>query len=405
MERRVNLSILLSLLCICLFFSLGIAAFLQHEETSFQEALQRDLEKVQQDDGDLERLYREEHVSDLEKEQMQRLEIITEKGELQSVYLPKRDFLYTFKSILPITTLVMGLFVVLTPLASRMFTKKTLEPIIQSMEEIQGILGGRETEHNKETYPELETLIKEIEYEKAQITYSMNQLIESEQMRRDFTANVSHELKTPLTSINGYAEMIESGITSPEDTKKFAGIILHEGKRLLHLIDDTIRLSLLEKEEKFNLMEDTLDLYTLAEEVVKKHEISAMQKNVTMRITGESAFVKGNHRMLEDVITNLISNAIKYNKPGGSVDVIVQKEERKVLLIVKDTGIGISEEDQPRVFERFYMGNKARTNKQGTGLGLSIVKHVVKLHHGEIHLKSNIGDGTTMTIALQKARP
>lgn len=406
MERRVNASLLLALVCMTVVFTVAIALFKHQEEQDFLQGMQTDIAQIQKGNTEqLKRLYLDDAVSDAEKNTMQMMNVYTQSGEMVTVYYPTRDWLYTFKNILPIAILVMGLFVLLIPKISHWFTTKTLQPILQSMEEIQGILAGKTGGHVEEIYPELEPLMKEIEYEKAQINYSMNKLIESEQMRRDFTANVSHELKTPLTSINGYAEMIASGISSEEDTQRFAEIILHEGNRLLSLIDDTIRLSLLEKEEANHLFDDIIDMHQLAEDVVEKHAISAKNRDVHLIVEGESAFVKGNRRMLEDVITNLMSNAIKYNKPGGDVRISTRNQDKQVIFTVKDTGIGIAEEDQPRVFERFYMGNKARVKKEGTGLGLSIVKHVVKLHHGEIHLQSDVGKGTTITIALQKAKP
>jgi len=220
----------------------------------------------------------------------------------------------------------------------------------------------------------------------------------AEKMRKEFSANVSHELKTPLTSINGYAEIIESGLTSREDTIKFAGTIRKEGNRLLELIDSIIKLSKLDEdfeEKEFELV----DLYELANSTVEKFSIVAEEKNISLNVEGSHNQIQANKSMMEELLYNLIDNGIKYNKTGGSVNVKIEYTLSSTILTVTDTGIGISKADQERVFERFYMADKSR-GKQSTGLGLSIVKHIVEYHNGKITLKSKKDKGTEITIEL-----
>lgn len=331
--------------------------------------------------------------------------VVREKNGTTLVVKPPREgFFERFLHVLPITVVVVGFFVVIATWVSRRITKSTLDPVVSSLEEIRGIVSGRKQAGTAAPIPELASVVRDMEYEKAQIDYSMTKLIESEKMRRDFTANVSHELKTPLTSINGYAEMIESGLATEEDAKRFAGIIRAEGNRLLDLIDDTIRLSLLEHENPAELLTDTIDLHELASEIIDKLRISADKRRLDLTVEGEAAVMMGNRRMMEDAVTNLISNAIKYNREGGSVRVQTWIDTDRCYLSVSDTGIGISEEDRVRVFERFYMGSKARAGGNGTGLGLSIVKHVVKLHGGEVELASTLGEGTRIRLSFRRKR-
>lgn len=401
MEKRVNLFMQGVVLIVTLLLSILIAASMTAQQQAKDRELLEDLRTLgESSDVSHRRLLRGEPDNPALYNSITRME----NGEEVVYSLPKENFLYTYLSILPITIVVMGVFVLSVPVIAKRFTTRTLNPVIDTLEEIRGILSGRETPPAKKVYPELEQYIKDIEYEKAQINYSMNKLIESEKMRRDFTANVSHELKTPLTSINGYAEMITSGLATEEDARRFAGVILTEGNRLLGLIDDTIRLSLLENENPSELLTDEIELLSLSEEIVKKQKINAEKRGIKLEVTGESAMILGNRRMIEDAITNLVSNSVKYNVENGIVQVQTVTDSNRCYLIVKDTGIGISAEDQHRIFERFYMSNRARANKTGTGLGLSIVKHVVKLHNGEIELQSNLGEGTSIRIAFRKYR-
>ena len=217
----------------------------------------------------------------------------------------------------------------------------------------------------------------------------------AEQMRREFSANVSHELKTPLQGIIGSAELLESGMVKPEDTPRFVGHIRKEASRLVNLIEDIIRLSQLD--EGVQLPAEQVDMLALAEDVKEILAPSAAEKNVKIDVTGNGFTIKGVRRMLQEIIYNLCDNAIKYNVPGGSVTIHAENNR----LVVSDTGIGIPAEHKDRIFERFYRVDKSHSKASGgTGLGLSIVKHAVAYHNAEISLESAPGKGTTITVAF-----
>lgn len=221
----------------------------------------------------------------------------------------------------------------------------------------------------------------------------------AEQNRREFTANVSHELKTPLQSIMGCAELLESGMVKPEDTLHFLHNIRAESSRLLSLINDIIRLSQLD--ENSSEMRETVDLYTVASEAVESLREAAARRNVRIALEGNSAVMSGVRRYLYEIVYNLCDNAIRYNVDGGSVTVTVAAEGGKNILRVSDTGIGIPLEHQSRIFERFYRVDKSHSRSTGgTGLGLSIVKHAVAYHNGQIRLDSECGQGTTVTVTF-----
>ena len=221
------------------------------------------------------------------------------------------------------------------------------------------------------------------------VTESQN----AEQLRREFSANVSHELKTPLQGIIGSAELLESGMVKAEDTHRFVGHIRKEASRLVNLIEDIIRLSQLD--EGVELPAEQVDMLALAEDVIEILAPSAAEKNVKIDVTGSGFTTKGVRRMLQEIIYNLCDNAVKYNIPGGSVRIHVAQNR----LTVSDTGIGIPAEHQSRVFERFYRVDKSHSKASGgTGLGLSIAKHAAAYHKAEIHLDSTPGKGTTVTV-------
>ena len=229
--------------------------------------------------------------------------------------------------------------------------------------------------------------------------------IQSEQIRRDFSANVSHELKTPLTTIKGFGELLENGIfTKEEDVKKYGGMIYRESERLLYLINDIIRLSQIEEQE--HVLSDKIDLLKTAHDVEEILRHKADNREVTMTIEGEPVQIYGNQSYITELFLNLMDNAIKYNHEGGSLKVTVGIEDGKAFAVFSDTGIGISDEHQSRIFERFYRVDKSRSKKiGGTGLGLSIVKHIVAYHSGEIQLESELEKGTTITVKLPFNEP
>lgn len=221
----------------------------------------------------------------------------------------------------------------------------------------------------------------------------------AEQTRREFSANVSHELKTPLTSVIASADMIENGMVKPEDMPRFIGHIKKEASRLLNLIDDIIRLSQLD--EGVEMPEEAVDLSAVATEAVEQLRDTADKNNVHIELNTESCVLKGVPRLLHEIVYNLTENAIKYNVPGGSVTVTVSKAKNSCILKVSDTGIGIPVEHQERIFERFYRVDKSHSKQSGgTGLGLSIVKHAATHLNAEISVESEQGKGTTITVVF-----
>ena len=221
----------------------------------------------------------------------------------------------------------------------------------------------------------------------------------AEQSRREFTANVSHELKTPLQGIIGSAELLESGMVKQEDVPRFVGHIRAEAQRLVTLIGDIIRLSQLDEGDE--MPREPVDLLSVAKEAAQDLQGAAEARNVTIRVEGKSVQINGVRRLLYETVYNLCDNAVKYNREGGSVRVQVDEADGKASIRVADTGIGIAPEHQSRIFERFYRVDKSHSKASGgTGLGLSIVKHAVAYHHGEIALESEVGKGTAITVSF-----
>ena len=231
------------------------------------------------------------------------------------------------------------------------------------------------------------------------LTFDVTEQAYAERNRREFTANVSHELKTPLQGIIGSAELLENGMARPDDVPRFVGHIRGEAQRLVTLINDILRLS--ELDEGGSLPTEPVELLSLCTDTVKSLESAAQQRQITMTVTGEAVTVSGVRRLLTETVFNLCDNAIKYNKDGGSVAVAVGRDGPDAVVTVADTGIGIPPEHQGRVFERFYRVDKSHSKASGgTGLGLSIVKHAVAYHHGTVTLDSREGEGTTFTLRL-----
>jgi two-component system phosphate regulon sensor histidine kinase PhoR len=222
-----------------------------------------------------------------------------------------------------------------------------------------------------------------------------------EKLRRDFSANVSHELKTPLTIISGYAEILSGGLVKPEDAPEFAAKIYKEVQGLVTLIDDIVQLSRLD-EGGGELKREDVNLLALAGEVAESAGPTAEARKIRITVEGEDAVISGVPRILREVLFNLLDNGIKYNKANGEVRISVKRERNKIRLSVADTGIGIPAAEQDRVFERFYRVDKSRNGQTGgTGLGLSIVKHGAQLHHARIDLKSSGSSGTTITLIFE----
>lgn len=227
--------------------------------------------------------------------------------------------------------------------------------------------------------------------------YDVTEQMQAEKARREFTANVSHELKTPLQSIIGSAELMENGIVKPEDETRFIGHIRREASRLLTLIDDIIRLSQLD--EGGEQPTEAVSLRQLALEVEETLQDAAKEKQIAFTVTGQEGMMQGVSRLLYEILYNLCDNGIKYNQVGGSLQVDIQEQNDGIFLAVSDTGIGIAPAEQDKVFERFYRVDKSHSKQSGgTGLGLSIVKHAVACHGGTIHMESVPGEGTKVTV-------
>ena len=229
------------------------------------------------------------------------------------------------------------------------------------------------------------------------LAFDITEQVNAEKHRQEFTANVSHELKTPLQSIIGSAELMENGIVKEEDIPRFVGHIRKEASRLVYLIDDIIRLSQLDEGDE--MPHEDVSLRVLSEEICETLADAAKLKDVSLEVTGDDGVINGVRRLLYEVVYNLCDNAIKYNNPGGKVEVAIVEQQGTVKISVSDTGIGIAPEHQDKVFERFYRVDKSHSKQSGgTGLGLSIVKHAVQYHHGKITVESELNKGTTISV-------
>ena len=223
-----------------------------------------------------------------------------------------------------------------------------------------------------------------------------------DKQKKQFTANVSHELKTPLTSIAGYAELIETGMAKPEDIKPFAGVIRKQALRLVNLSEDIIQLSQLEERDDEDMSFESVNLYEIAQRCVEALNINAINKCVTLNLTGEECYIRGKAQLVEELVYNLCDNAIRYNKENGNVTVTVTSLEKGASVSVKDTGIGIPKKYQERIFERFFRVDKSRSKATGgTGLGLAIVKHITQLHDAKLEISSEEGKGTEIIVTFK----
>lgn len=223
-----------------------------------------------------------------------------------------------------------------------------------------------------------------------------------DKQKKQFTANVSHELKTPLTSIAGYAELIEAGMAKPEDIKPFAGVIRKQALRLVNLSEDIIQLSQLEESDDEDMSFESVNLYEIAQRCVEALNINAINKCVTLNLTGEECYIRGKAQLVEELVYNLCDNAIRYNKENGNVTVTVTPLEKGASVSVKDTGIGIPKKYQERIFERFFRVDKSRSKATGgTGLGLAIVKHITQLHDAKLEISSEEGKGTEIIVTFK----
>ena len=290
-----------------------------------------------------------------------------------------------FTTVPLILIILAGLWLLCMALA-KVVTGKILRPIREIAENI----GNKQL---MTTYEELQPLMEMIQNQHADI-------LESAQIRQEFTANVSHELKTPLASISGYSELIEAGMVNEDDSRRFAAEIHKNANRLLSLINDILELSKLDNLSE-ELQIEAVDLYELLQNCANMLEINASKRGISIRVEGEETYVHGSKRMLEEVVYNLCDNAIRYNKESGKVLLKVTREAEAVILQVKDTGIGIPKEHHSRIFERFYRVDKSRSKSTGgTGLGLAIVKHIAAIHDATIELESEEDKGTCITLVF-----
>ena len=292
-----------------------------------------------------------------------------------------------FRSMPLIVLLAAGMACVSLYLA-HLLTARLVQPIERMTAHLNNVSGVAR-------YPELEPFMDMIEQQHEEILRSAN-------MRVEFTANVSHELKTPLTSISGYAELIESGMAQGEQAKTFAAEIHKSANRLLTLINDIIRLSQMDAPMP-DLKFEPVDLAQIAANTFEQLEMSARKADVTLQLDAKPAMVEADRQMMDELLYNLCDNAIRYNVHGGSVKLEVRPVRDKVIVCVQDTGIGISPENQEHVFERFYRVDKSRSKATGgTGLGLAIVKHIAVKHNAQIELESELGRGTKISVIFER---
>lgn len=301
------------------------------------------------------------------------LRVSTEAGSIWSVFL----------AVSPMIMLIVIIIVVVCIVLSHMLTRQLIAPIekmAQNMEDAS-----------------MEPPYKELVPFASMIRKQHTDILSAAKARQDFSANVSHELKTPLTAISGYAELIEAGMVDEEKQKHFIQEIRKNAQRLLSLINDIIRLSELDRTDSQSAFEK-FDLNEIVSECMEALDVNAKNRQVILEYTGEKCNICGSKEMMRELTDNLVQNAIRYNKPNGSVWVEVHGGDQP-RLVVKDNGIGIPADEQQRIFERFYRVDKSRSKATGgTGLGLAIVKHIVEIHDAKLSLESELGQGTTITV-------
>ena len=312
--------------------------------------------------------------------------IALDDGSVLRVAKEEDNLWSIISSVVPIIAVTIVFMVILCFILARVMTKSIVGPI----EEMTGHIDD----------PSVSLVYKELVPFVNMIRAQHTDILKAAKMRQDFTANVSHELKTPLTAISGYAELMENGMVGESEIEDFSSKIRQNSDRLLSLINDIIRLSELDDMEEMVAIE-TIDLKEMAERCVENLKVYAHKQDVAIVCMGVSVYINANRNMIAELLDNLCNNAIRYNNRGGSVTVETGVKKGHAFLRVKDTGIGISKEHQSRVFERFYRVDKSRSKQTGgTGLGLAIVKHIVAIHHAELTLTSEEGRGTEIIVTF-----
>ena len=305
-------------------------------------------------------------------------------GTILRVARSMDSVLRTALEVLPGMTVIAGIMLAFALALSRWQVRRLIRPINELK---------LDDPLENEIYEEITPLLRRIDEQNKEKDAIAN-------MRKEFSANVSHELKTPLTSISGYAEIMKNGMVRPEDMKKFSERIYNEASRLITLVEDIIKLSKLDEGE-IEVEKEDVDLYEMTREIVSRLAPQAQARKVRVEVTGESVIYHGIRQVLDEMIYNICENAIKYNKEGGSLSVWVGGTLQGKKVIVTDTGIGIPKDQQERIFERFYRVDKSHSKETGgTGLGLSIVKHGAMIHDAQIHVESEVGKGTKMEITF-----
>lgn len=328
---------------------------------------------------------RDVRVSDTIKERSIYYAIMLEDGNVLRVSRTVDNVFPMFISVLPYIMVIAVIMICFATLLARWQTSRLIRPINE--------LDLNEPLKN-EVYEELRPLLERIDHQNKEKDAVA-------QMRKEFSANVSHELKTPLTSISGYAEIMKNGLVRPEDMPGFSERIYKEASRLITLVEDIIKLSRLD-EERVEIEKEDVDLYELTREVCSRLSLQAEKMKVRIEVTGEPVIYNGVRPVLQEMIYNICANGIKYNKQGGKLEVWVGNTLSGKKVIVRDTGIGIPQEDIERIFERFYRVDKSHSKQSGgTGLGLSIVKHGAVLHQAEVHVESELGKGTKVEVIFK----
>ena len=339
-----------------------------------------------------------------------------------------RESLFSFMHslIIPLV-IILIVVVIMVVFFSQLLTRRIMAPL-------NGFDADEGLGHT--SYLEMDPLLGRIEQQQQQLREQNRELMRAEDMRRAFSANVSHEMKTPLQVIAGYSELLSTGMVPAEDTVKFAGIIHEESQHMYALIDDVLALSRLDEPVSPDGLSDCIDLHALAESVAERLRPLAEKHEVSLRVDGQRVLIDGNEPLMEQVMTNLVSNAIRYNRPGGEVVVVVDTESTSAVLErcdkeagademrfgprshiahpidfmqavvrIMDTGVGISADEQQKIFERFYRVDKSRSKETGgTGLGLAIVKHAVEHHNGSIEVESELGKGSVFSVRFPLKR-